>query len=144
MAETSGYWTYSIASDEVTVTGYVGNESRVVIPETLEGKPVVAIGDNAFDNNSEVEVIIVPSTVTNIGDHAFWGATSLHTVAFKSSTPATLGESIFSSRGFVRNIYVPTDAVDAYKTSWWMSTGTNHIKSDPTDAEFIDPQIRNL
>ena len=33
MAETSGYWTYSIASDEVTVTGYVGNESRVVIPE---------------------------------------------------------------------------------------------------------------
>lgn len=138
MAETSGYWTYSIASDEVTVTGYVGNESRVVIPETLEGKPVVAIGDNAFDNNSEVEVIIVPSTVTNIGDHAFWGATSLHTVAFKSSTPATLGESIFSSMGIVRNIYVPTDAVDAYKTSWLMGTGTNHIKSDPTDAEFID------
>ncbi len=78
--------TYSIASDEVTVTGYVGNESRVVIPETLEDKPVVAIGDNAFDNNSEKVKVIISSLAVvhvNIGDHAFWGATSLHTVAFK-------------------------------------------------------------
>jgi len=45
-------------------------DKRVVIPESYEGKPVVAIGDEAFAN-SALEFIAIPKTVKNIGVRAF-------------------------------------------------------------------------
>ncbi|MDR1932968.1 MAG: leucine-rich repeat domain-containing protein, partial [Spirochaetales bacterium] len=42
----------------------------LVIPATLWGEPVTAIGDNAFDGKGLLSVVI-PDSVTSIGDNAF-------------------------------------------------------------------------
>lgn len=136
MAETSGYWTYSISSDQVTISEYVGNESHVVIPATLEGKPVVAIAAAAFSDNSGVQSITIPASVTKIGAMAFAGADNLNTVIAKGSNPASLGKNVFSSSSMISNIYVPADAVDAYKNSW--SNYSSYIKADPAGITFRD------
>ena len=42
-------FTYSLDDDgNVTITGYTGNVSALVIPEEIDGHKVIALGDNAF------------------------------------------------------------------------------------------------
>lgn len=141
MAETSGYWTYSVSSDQVTISDYIGNESHVVIPATLEGKPVVAIGKAAFSENPSVQSITIPASVTSIGAMAFAGANNLNMVIAKGSNPAPLGTNVFGSSSMISNIYVPADAVDAYKTSW--SDYSSYIKADPAGVTFRDNMNMN-
>lgn len=141
MAETTGFWTYSVSSDQVTISDYSGNESHVVIPATLEGKPVVAIGKAAFSDNSGVQSITIPASVSSIGNMAFVGANNLNMVIAKGSNPASLGKNVFSSPSMISNIYVPADAVDAYKTSW--SDYSSYIKADPAGVTFRDNMNMN-
>lgn len=56
---------------------YLGNESRVVIPEG-----VVCIAEEAFAGNEAVERVILPDTVETIGAGAFRGCLILQTINF--------------------------------------------------------------
>ena len=77
-------YTYSIEDGRVTICAYLGGSTTVVLPATVDGYPVTAIGDNAFKNSS-VTTVIVPSTVTDIGWFAFYGCTSLSSVTLPAS-----------------------------------------------------------
>lgn len=47
-----------------------------------EGKTITQIGKSCFDNNDNITKVILPATVTSIGQDAFWGCDSLKTVEF--------------------------------------------------------------
>jgi hypothetical protein len=44
----SGDFTYVVSDGNVTITNYTGLGGVVVIPATIDGMPVVSIGDSAF------------------------------------------------------------------------------------------------
>lgn len=69
--------TYEITEDGVTVTGYTGGEVILVIPDTLEDKPVTAIGEGAFADMASLRAVSVPDSVRSIGHGAFKGCKSL-------------------------------------------------------------------
>lgn len=78
-------FTYEVAEGGVTVTGYTGGEVVVVIPDTIEDKPVTAIGGKAFADMTGLKAVSVPDTVTSIDAGAFAGCknlTSLRTPVF--------------------------------------------------------------
>lgn len=78
-------FTYESTEGGVTVTGYTGGEIVVVIPDTLDGNPVVAIAEKAFAGNGSLKAVSVPDTVTAIGKGAFEGCkamTSLRTPVY--------------------------------------------------------------
>lgn len=50
---------------------YDGSDEIVIIPPTVKGQKVVALCDKAFYNNKYVTKIVVPDTVTRIGEYAF-------------------------------------------------------------------------
>ncbi len=54
------------------LTGYRGNSQEVIIPDG-----VTIIGDNAFENHSEITYIFFPESVNAIGSYAFLGCTGL-------------------------------------------------------------------
>ena len=64
-------FTYEITDGKATVTGYNGSGGDVVIPDTLGGSPVTAIGDYAFYGNGGLVSVTIPDTVTSIGYMAF-------------------------------------------------------------------------
>ncbi|MBP3666831.1 MAG: leucine-rich repeat domain-containing protein [Clostridia bacterium] len=70
--------TYQITEkDEVTVTGYTGGEIILVIPDTIEDKPVTAIGVGAFAGMGNLKAVSIPDSVTSIGVGAFKDCHSL-------------------------------------------------------------------
>ena len=77
---------YEVEDGKVTITNYTGKGGDVVVPDTIDGLPVTAIGDNAFCYCTGLTSITLPEGCTTIGYYAFSGCTSL--------TSITLGNSI--------------------------------------------------
>lgn len=94
------------------------------IPEGIS-----AIGETAFDS-SNISTITVPASVSRIGDCAFHSS-SISEIYFKSTTPASI--SRLFNPFLVTNVklYVPTEAVDAYKTAEdWSDYSSNIVGYD--------------
>ena len=64
-------FTYTLADGGATITGASNVGTCLDIPETIDGYPVVAIGNSAFNFELDLEHLTIPSSVTNIGKHAF-------------------------------------------------------------------------
>lgn len=70
--ETYGDYDYEVLDDgTVSIVGYGGTDTDVVIPSTLDGKTVSTIGSVAFWYCSDIESITLPNTVTSIESRAF-------------------------------------------------------------------------
>lgn len=49
---------YSINDDNtITITGYTGNDSAIIIPSEIDNKKVTVIGDRAFERCNSLESI---------------------------------------------------------------------------------------
>ena len=62
---------YTADGGEVTITEYIGTSEHVLIPDTIDGLPVTALADKAF-YEKHVTTVVVPDSVTEIGDLCFW------------------------------------------------------------------------
>lgn len=63
---------YTADGGEVTITEYIGESEHVLIPDTIDGLPVTALGHRAFYEKT-VTTVVVPDSVTEIGDLCFSG-----------------------------------------------------------------------
>lgn len=79
----------------VEITEYLGGELSVIIPDTIDGKPVTSIGDYAFTYFPKLSGVYIPDTVTNIGRVAFSGCNDLIGLRL-SNNLNTIGEGAFS------------------------------------------------
>ena len=58
-------YTYTIANNKATVTGYTGDSLTPEIPDVFEGAPTTIIGETAF-TDSAIESVRIPEGVTEI------------------------------------------------------------------------------
>lgn len=68
---------YSINSGGIRITGYKGSGKRIVFPEKIENRTVYEIYDGAFGGMTELEEIVFPSGVKELGRTDFTSCTSL-------------------------------------------------------------------
>ncbi|MCD8341519.1 MAG: leucine-rich repeat domain-containing protein, partial [Clostridiales bacterium] len=80
----SGY-TYTLSDGAATITGYDGDGGAVTVPASLDGYPVVAIGDSAFAGCTQLTSITLSEGITSIGQWAFYGCTSLTSLTIPAS-----------------------------------------------------------
>ena len=77
-ATAAEYFTYEDNEyGTVTITGYIGSDTEVVIPEQIDGKSVTGIGGDAFYCCDSLTSIEIPASVTEIGSEVFYGCSSL-------------------------------------------------------------------
>ncbi len=101
---------YSVTDNEATITGYKSmpyNTSSdyitIELPATINGYPVVAVGDNAF-NDFLVDKLILPESITKIGNNVFSGASTLDVLVAPGVTE--IGDFAFSN-SYIRNFTLP-------------------------------------
>lgn len=123
------YTSYCNGSDMYTITedDVLGNEAQKAnVTGATIGTCGTAIATNAFYGTS-ITALTIPSNITDIGNNAF-GYSDLTNITFESSTPPTIGTLIFSHSN-ITHIYVPSDAVDAYKAVPNFSTYIDKIQA---------------
>lgn len=79
---------------------------EIVIPETYNGKPITKIIRSAFVDNEYITKVVIPDTVTYIGDGAFQGCSALKTVKLSNNLIA-LGDFAFNWCKSLESIELP-------------------------------------
>lgn len=72
---------------DFNMQGYLG---EVVIPSEIEGKPVVYLGNACFLEAFNITSVVIPATVTDMGESVFFGCKSLEKISVEE------GNSYFS------------------------------------------------
>ena len=76
------------------VTGYLGTDWKVLnIPAEIGNQTVTGIADGAFENQRDIQQVILPETVTVIGSNAFYGCTNLKEINLNHVT--SMGSGVF-------------------------------------------------
>ncbi len=76
---------YEKISEGYRLVGYVGNDTSIVIPDEVRGKPVIEISEEAFRNRSSITSVTIPDSVTAIGSSAFWDCDNLTSITIPDS-----------------------------------------------------------
>jgi len=103
---TEGDFTYVENDSGVTLTKYTGSDEAVTIPATLGGKPVTAIGSDAFYGNDAVKSLKMPETITSIGRNAFKLCSNLSDIKLHEGI-TSIGSEAFNSVA-VTEITIPS------------------------------------
>ncbi len=89
------YYMYGNSDEEIVIAKYMGEDTDVVVPETIDGYTVYAIGTEAFtdsaenstvnlrwknDNLKDIESVVLPDTVSYIYQSAFENCTKLSSI----------------------------------------------------------------
>ena len=83
---TEGVYSYALYDDETAIiTEHTGNETEIVIPNTLGGYPVTAIASAAFYGNLNATSVTMGDNMQVIGSSAFNGCIKLEKVEIPSS-----------------------------------------------------------
>lgn len=69
-----------VVEDGCAICRYHGSDEVVVIPPVIGGRPVVRIGDNAFEQCEFLREVVIPEGVARIGSGAFWSCTGLQRI----------------------------------------------------------------
>jgi len=97
---------YTTDDTGTTITGYTGQGGTVEIPSMLGGKPVVAIGDNAFNRNETITSVTMPDSVTTIGQRAFYDCKALKQLTLPENL-TDIGAYAFSGCTALQNVTLP-------------------------------------
>ena len=90
-----GNYEYMVYDDEtIVIVAYNGSESKLIIPETIDGKKVVEIGAHAFATNESIKSVRLSQHIEIIGSYAFYGCSFLSDI-YISNNVWSIGESAF-------------------------------------------------
>ena len=97
---------FSLENDCYTLTGYEGEDSKIVIPSVYQGKVVKAIGASAFEQSNFITEVKIPETLEVISARAFYGCDSLSEVIIPNSVE-TLEKEAFAFCEGITQITIP-------------------------------------
>ena len=94
-AEASGDYEYNILDDGTAeIKKYIGSESELEIPSTLDGYDVTSIGKMAFYRCSSLTSLIIPDSVKTLEESSFSNCGGLKSVKIGDSV-ITIGSKAF-------------------------------------------------
>ena len=102
-----------------TITGYRGSDTSITLPSVdIDGAPIQAVNDDAFQGNTSLTSVTIPSSITSIGARAFAGCSSLTSVTIPDSV-VRLGSGVFSNCSSLTDITLPSGLAAIEQSSFF-------------------------
>lgn len=96
---------YEVSGAEATIVGASALLIQVEIPPTLEGKPVTRIDKKAFLSKKYIKRVILPDSITSIGDWAFGYCDRLEEIILPDRD-IIFGKNVFLEDKQLKNIAI--------------------------------------
>jgi len=117
LGERDGDWSYIVSNNQATIFEYTGSGGAVTIPSSIDSIPVVKIGYDrhpVFPThdpdgeviNTSVTSVLIPNSVTSIGDNAFTFCFGLTTLTIPDSV-TSIGNGAFGACISLTSVTIP-------------------------------------
>lgn len=134
---------FTVDEGGAIITGYLGSDEDVVIPDELGGCPVVSIANNAFSSQafsgtSQLRTVTFPDTVTYIGIGAFQGRSKLERIIFSPESQLQwIDNSAFFDCPALTDVQLPGQVERIGHEAFGYCTGLTsfHIPASVTQME---------
>ena len=94
--ESKSDFEYNVLSNNTaSLTSYDGSSKSIAVPARIDGYTVTTISSDCFAYNTELENVVIPSSVTSIGSFAFYDCKSLRTVTIPDSVTSIRSSAFF-------------------------------------------------
>ncbi|MBR4100920.1 MAG: DUF4434 domain-containing protein [Oscillospiraceae bacterium] len=152
------YLSYTVTDSGVRITGCEKSVTEIVIPDTIEGKPVTVIDWYAFENCKFLKSVVLPDTITHISRYAFVHCISLESInmpaslyaieqsAFQDcpklngiqlpSSLAVIEQRAFSECESLTDVTIPQNCKQVGDYAFFACADLSTIKIESTDTEF--------
>lgn len=104
--ESAGEFEYVAYKDGIELTRYNGNASSVSVPEKIDGKQVLRLGNSVFENCKWLTTVTLPNGLTSIGNKTFRSTTLTH-IVFPNSIEE-IGEEAFAYSAITEMVFPPS------------------------------------
>lgn len=148
---------YTTENGEVTITDYTGTREHVLIPSEIGGFPVTALADKAF-YEKHVTTVVVPDSVTEIGDLCFSGDNYLVSLTLPDGLAElsygalescyslldfdlpkglkTIGEGALQSIFYLTHLTIPAGVTDIEQMNFLMMHGLEEVSVAEGSTSF--------
>lgn len=89
------------------ITGYTGERTELVIPSEINGVAITGVDEFAFEDNTALTSVSLPSSVVSIGDYAFSGCSGLAQITLPSGL-TSIGNCVFKGCSSLNNLGIPS------------------------------------
>ena len=117
---------YEDGQKVVVIQKYIGNAAKVEIPAYVDGMPVRVIGHESFEN-SKVQNVIIPNTVTNIEWRAFIDCVNMTSVSIPEGVKS-IGDRAFQNCKSLTSFSIPDSVTSMGERVLALCSGLTEIK----------------
>jgi hypothetical protein len=81
-------WECTTNAGAITVRKHHGNCGEAIVPTSVDGQPVTSIEAYTFLNGTQTSSVLLPDSITNIAEWAFYGCCGLTAITARASNPS--------------------------------------------------------
>ena len=122
-------------AETIEITGYLGNDTILEIPESIDGKKVTVIGKEAFSGCSGLKSISIPDSVTAIGERAFYRCRALRSISIPDGVTA-IGEWAFYRCYTLKSISIPDSVTEIGENAFGGCWGLEQMTVESGNAVY--------
>jgi hypothetical protein len=125
-AAVQAQFNYTTFNGTITITGYTGPGGAVVIPDTINGLPVTAIGIRAFAKLYNLTSVTIPNSVTSIETSAFASCTNLTSVTIPNRV-TSIAFGMFSDCTSLTSVTIPSSVTSIGPNAFFSCTSLTSV-----------------
>ena len=124
----SGDFEYTLLDDgTINIFKYTGNETELEIPSKIDNKTVTSLSMYSFYNCTSLITVIIPNSVTYIGDEAFQGCSNLKSISLPDSINF-ISQSCFQDCNSLKSIIIPSGIKHILDNAFYNCTSLTKIE----------------